>query len=62
MNFADDRYDLDEMQSFVVGVESEFYPDFGQLYRRRITAWAAAHRVEDDADDSEAPISHGERS
>jgi hypothetical protein len=54
MNFADDGYDVDEMQSFVVGVESEFYPELGTLYRRLIDAWAADRQVdrnEDDADD-----------
>lgn len=41
MNFADDGYDLDEMQEFVVGVDSEFYPQLGALYRRKIADWAA---------------------
>jgi hypothetical protein len=49
MNFADDGYDLDEMQEFV-SFDSEFYPQFGRLYRQRISAWAAKHAVEDDAD------------
>ena len=34
MNFGDDGYDLDEMQDFVVSVDSEFYPELGRLYRR----------------------------
>ena len=29
---------------FVVGVESQFYPQIGELYRRRIEAWAAARQ------------------
>lgn len=49
MNFADSGYDVDEMQDFVVGVDSEFYPQLGGLYRRRIDAWAADRPV--DAED-----------
>jgi hypothetical protein len=44
-NFVHDGFDLDEMQEFVVGVESEFYPQFGALYRRRIAAWAATQQA-----------------
>jgi len=56
MNFADHGYDVDEMQGFVVSVSSEFYPQLGVLYRRRIDAWAAEHRdvaekEDDDLDD-----------
>jgi hypothetical protein len=40
MNFADHGYDVDEMQRFVVSVASQFYPDFGRLYRTRIDEWA----------------------
>ena len=42
MNFGYDGYDLDRMLRFVVGVESQFYPQIGELYERRIEAWAAA--------------------
>ena len=49
MNFADDGYDLDEMLAFV-SFDSQFYPQFGQLYRERIAAWAATKRVDDDED------------
>jgi hypothetical protein len=45
MNFGEEGYDIDEMQAFVVGVESEFYPQLGELYRRRISAWAATRRA-----------------
>ena len=38
------RYDPDELLDFVVGVESQFYPQIGELYQRRIEAWAAAQR------------------
>jgi len=41
MNFGDAGYDLDKMQRFVVGVDSEFYPQLDALYRHRIDAWAA---------------------
>lgn len=50
-NFADDGYPVDEMQSFVVSVDSEFYPELDALYRHRITAWAADHAADDDDDD-----------
>lgn len=52
-NFSEDGYDLNEMQSFVVSVDSEFYPDLDALYRRRIAAWAAEHHVDDEEDDDE---------
>ena len=51
MNFADDRYDLDKMQNFV-SFDSEFYPQFGRLYRQRIESWAEEHAVHDDDADS----------
>jgi hypothetical protein len=41
MNFAEDGFDLDEMQRFVRRVESAFYPQLEDLYRQRIAAWAA---------------------
>jgi hypothetical protein len=46
MNFGHDGYNLDRMLRFVVGVESEFYPQIGELYERRIEAWAAVRRTE----------------
>ena len=52
-NFADDGYDLDEMQDFVVSVDSEFYPQLDALYRHRIAAWAPDHAADDDDDDAE---------
>jgi hypothetical protein len=44
MNFGHDGYNLDRMLRFVVDVESQFYPQIGELYERRIEAWAAAQR------------------
>ena len=41
MNFGDSGYDLDELQGFIVGAESVFYPGFEALYRRRVREWAA---------------------
>ncbi len=41
MNFGDDGFDLDRMLRFVVGVESQFYSQIGELYTQRIEAWAA---------------------
>ena len=38
-NFGCDGYDLDRMQRFVIGVESQFYPTIDELYRRRIETW-----------------------
>jgi len=45
MNFGDDGYDLDEMQDFVVSIDSEFYPQLDALYRRRIADWAAERQA-----------------
>jgi hypothetical protein len=44
-NYGDDGYNLDEMQKFIVSIDSEFYPDLGWQYRRRIASWAAEQRV-----------------
>ena len=44
-NFGDGGYDLNQMLRFVVAVESEFYPQLGTLYKRRIEAWAAVRRA-----------------
>ncbi len=46
MNFGRDGYDLDQMLKFVVSVNSQFYPQIGELYQRRIEAWAAVRREE----------------
>ena len=43
-NFADEGYDLDQMQHFVVDVDSEFYPNLERLYRKRIRNWAVDQR------------------
>ena len=45
MNFGWRSYDREQMQDFVVGVESEFYPQIGRLYDLRIEAWGAAQRA-----------------
>jgi hypothetical protein len=44
MNFGGDGYDLEQMLNFVVSVDSQFYPQIGDLYQRRIEAWAPAQR------------------
>ena len=44
MNFRDRGYDREELLDFVVGVESQFYPQIGNLYQQRIEAWGAARR------------------
>jgi hypothetical protein len=43
-NFAEDGYVLEEMLDFV-RIDSEFYPELDELYRARITAWAAQQRA-----------------
>ncbi len=63
-HFGRDGYDLDQMLRFVIGVESQFYPQMGTLYRRRIEAWAAARRAEwrsgqSKAEDLEAVAANG---
>jgi hypothetical protein len=42
-NFRYGGYDRDELLGFVVGVESQLYPQIG-TYERRIETWAAARR------------------
>jgi len=41
MNFGGRKADLSTLLAFVVGIDSQFYPQLGRLYRRRIQAWAA---------------------
>lgn len=53
MNFSDHGHDEDEMQGFVVALESEFYPQFDQLYRARISEWAATMQEDRDVDDDD---------
>ncbi len=52
-NFGDDGYDVGEMLQFVIGVESQFYTQIGDLYRRRIEAWGAARQAELGLDEAE---------
>ena len=54
MNFGDDGYDLEQMQDFVVGVDSEFYPDLGKLYRQRVANWATEPRNGGEHEDESA--------
>ena len=42
MNFGRSGYDVNEILSFVVGVESRLYPQIGTLYAKRVVAWATA--------------------
>jgi hypothetical protein len=39
MYLADCGYDLGRMLDFVVAADSQFYPEFGSLYGRRIISW-----------------------
>ena len=52
MNFGD-SYDLNRILTFVVRLESQFYPQFGSLYQRRIEDWVAARRAELGLDEIE---------
>ena len=53
VNFADSGHDEQEMQGFVVSIDSRFYPDLEALYRARIEAFAAslAEEREDEPED-----------
>jgi hypothetical protein len=57
MNFGDSGYRLDQILRFVVSVQSQFYPQLGELYdERRIKTWATDRRADLDAwDDDEEP-------
>ena len=43
-NFEHRGYDLDQMQDFVVSIDSQFYPDLDVLYRRMIRRWGTEQR------------------
>jgi hypothetical protein len=45
MNFGDGGYDLQEMLDFVIGIDSQLYPQLGQLYCQRIQDRATARRA-----------------
>ena len=45
MNFSHAGYNLEQMQRFVIGIESQFYPQLGLLYRRRIQAWPLTNEL-----------------
>ena len=45
MNFRDSGYDVQKMLRFVRGIDSQFYPQLGKLYKLQIRRWAAAQRV-----------------
>jgi hypothetical protein len=51
MNFGENGYDEGDMQRFVVGIDSEFYPGLEKLYRARISEMAAEHHVDEEEDD-----------
>jgi hypothetical protein len=44
MNFGRDGYVIEDMLAFV-NVDSQFYPQIDELYRRRIEAWADVRRA-----------------
>lgn len=43
-NFGDDGYDPELMDDFVVSIDSQFYPEFDVLYRRKISDWGTEQR------------------
>ena len=51
-NFSDAGYNLEQMLRFVVGIDSQFYPQLGRLYRRRIQAWAIQQARSVEADEA----------
>jgi hypothetical protein len=53
-NFGGSGRDEDEMQAFVVAIESEFYPELDRLYRERIAIWAAGQRANEAEGDDDA--------
>ena len=62
MNFADEGYDIDEMQAFVLGIESEFYPQLDGIYRRQIAAWGESRKKPSDDPDTVQPVVETEKS
>jgi hypothetical protein len=52
MNFRDRETDMSKLLAFVVGIESQFYPQLGRLYRRRIQAWAGQRARLREADEA----------
>lgn len=45
LNFPDDECPSEDMLAFVTSVESQFYPQIGELYEERIRAWGLARRA-----------------
>jgi hypothetical protein len=43
------RFELRPLGRFVIAVDSQFYPQIGLLYRRRIQAWALLNQVAEQA-------------
>lgn len=45
MNFGYDGYPIDRILNFLVGIESSFYPQFGDLIATRVKEWASVQRA-----------------
>ena len=54
MTFGDDGYDPEGIGSFA-SVTSQFYPQIGELYRRRIEVWTAERRRQCGIEDADEP-------
>ena len=55
MNFGGRGYDVEQMLDFVVGVDSEFYPQIRTLYEGKIKEWATRKKASLTPSDSCAP-------
>ena len=55
MNFDDPGADLRTLLGFVVGIDSQFYPQLGRLYLRRIQSWAARRAQLVEAEEAGLP-------
>ena len=50
---SDAGYNLEQMLRFVVGIDSQFYPQLSGLYRRRIQAWSVQLALSVEAEEAE---------
>ncbi len=53
MHFGDTGETVEEILDFVVVVDSQFYPQIGELYTERIKRWVAERREKDGFDSND---------